>query len=330
MLLIIISCGSFACVKIKGCNMKTEILEITKELKPLDKTDSSSYPDSVTEFFRFYGLDLADENIDHIFGTFQSQDKLLTAHIFKPKKYKATVFMLHGYFDHCGQLSHLIEYLLSSGFAVATFDLPGHGLSEGQRGDIEDFSQYSAALKDFVNVANKDMHGPYHVIGFSTGASAAIDYLFSNEDDIFEKVVLAAPLVHCVAWEQSKIGYKKNIPFVKSVPRVFRDSSSDDEFIDFIKHKDPLQNKMVPLTWVKALHNWNDRIAELPVCQRKVTVIQGTLDSTVDWEFNVDFLKQHFSDTEVIRIEDGRHELFNESTELRKRIFSKILYCLEN
>ena len=303
--------------------MDKAIVKIKEAIKPLDDF-SGEYPDSVIDYFKFYGLDFDSNDVDHFFGTFESGGLTLVGHIYKPQKYKATVFLLHGFFDHCGQLNHLIKYLLEQDYAVACFDLPGHGLSGGERAAIDDFSQYSRSLTDFIDVAKEQLAGPYHFIGHSTGAAAGLDYLFTHQESIFDKVILAAPLVRCIAWQQTKIAYQKKISFIKSIPRIFCKSSSDKEFLAFIKNKDPLQSRQLTLKWVRALRSWNERIASLPVSNKSVKVIQGTSDTVVDWKFNIEFIESKFSDVDVTLIEAGRHELFNESMEIRSKVMTQI------
>ncbi len=58
-------------------------------------------------------------------------------------------------------------------------------------------------------------------------------------------------------------------------------------------------------------------------------IIQGTSDTTVAWRYNIKFIGKKFGDVKVEMIKNVRHELFNESPELRKKIFSKISSYLE-
>src|SRR4030043_464172 len=102
---------------------------------------SNSCFDSIESYLEFYGLKIAVAR--HEFVPFESGGFELAGHIFRPKEYKATVFILHGYLNHCGLLSKLIKYLVEAGFAVAVYDLPGHGLSSGEPTAIDDFSQYT-------------------------------------------------------------------------------------------------------------------------------------------------------------------------------------------
>jgi alpha-beta hydrolase superfamily lysophospholipase len=297
--------------------------DVNVAMEAFELFGGNSHFDSVESYLKFYGLDFAPEKIEHQFITFQSGDFTLAGHIFQPAEYKATVFILHGFLDHCGLLKNIIESLTGAGYAVAAFDLPGHGLSTGQRAGIENFSQYSKALADFVNLIGPKLKGPNYLIGHSTGGATALDYLLSNRNDVLEKVILVAPLVHCWLWPLSKVAFALYSPFAGSVRRVFRNNSGDKEFLKFVK-TDPLRILTVPLKWIRAFYSWNERIAKADRCLKPIKVIQGTSDTTVDWRYNIDFLRGKFSDVEVRLIKKGRHQLFNESARIRAEVFSQI------
>jgi alpha-beta hydrolase superfamily lysophospholipase len=269
-------------------------------------------------------LDLANETIEHQLGTFKSGEFTLCGYIFKPRDYKATVVILHGYLNHCGLLAKLIKYLVEAGFAVAVFDLPGHGLSSGEPTAIDDFSQYSDSLNDFLKIIKPKLHGPYHIIGHSTGAAVILEYLLEGGDDCFDKVILTAPLERTDFWVLEKIGFSISRLFCDNLPRVFRKVTSDEEFLKFVKYKDPLQAKKISLKWVAAMFKWDHRIADAKVSSRPVLVIQGTKDNIINWRHNIRFIQSKFPKTEVELIENCRHELFNESACLREEIFLKI------
>ena len=84
------------------------------------------------------------------------------------------------------------------------------------------------------------------------------------------------------------------------------------------------------MRWVKALHKWNKKIAELSPAKKMVKIIQGSKDATVDWKYNLDFIGKKFSEIDLSLIEDGRHELFNETEDIRNTVFSQITNYLEN
>ncbi|MCU0655229.1 MAG: lysophospholipase [Polyangiaceae bacterium] len=57
-------------------------------------------------------------------------------------KASGAVFLTHGYAEHSGRYRHVIDALTQRGLVVASYDLRGHGHSEGPRGYIERFDDY--------------------------------------------------------------------------------------------------------------------------------------------------------------------------------------------
>lgn len=280
---------------------------------------NSSHFDSVEKFLKFYGLEF--ESVEHEFIPFESGGFELAGHIFKPAEYKATVFILHGFLDHTGSLKNIIEYLTGMRFAVACFDLPGHGLSSGEPTAIDDFCKYSEALRNFVKVVKPKLKAPYHIIGHSCGGAAVIDYLLEKKGDDFDKVVLIAPLIKSVLWRTSNICSGFYGLFGSKMPRVFRNNSHDRDYLEFVKNVDPLQARLISVSWTKALIEWNKKIAGLVPCSKEIKVIQGTKDTTVAWRYNMGFIKEKFPKADIALIKHGRHELFNESKGIQKDVF---------
>jgi len=253
----------------------------------------------------------------------------------------AMVIVLHGYLNHTGQLKHLIAALLESGLAVGSFDLPGHGLSEGQSAAVGVFGDYTQALLDYVLTIRPLCAQPLHFIGFSTGAGVGIELLLNDKEkrkldsrlrgndtslysELFDKVVLAAPLIHWRRFNASKAMYAFYRAFTEKAPRVPQRNSSDKDFLSFNRHSDYLHSRYVSLDWVKALYDWNDRLEAMPVCDKEVLILQGDRDTTVDWRYNIRLLKEKFPAAKVEVVQGARHELFNESIGLRKECLTKI------
>jgi len=274
----------------------------------------------IENYLAFYGLDSAS----HEFVPVKSNGFELAGHIFRPANYKATVIIVHGYTAHCGLLNKIIKELLGSEFAVCCFDLPGHGLSSGERASINNFSQYSDSLADFVNVIQPYIKAPCHLIGHSTGGAIVMDYLLSDREDCFGKVVLAAPLVRICGWKMSKLVFPICRHFRQRLPRIYRKISSDKDFLKFLQYQDSLSARDFSLKWVKAMFEWNERYAEAKHIERPILIIQGTKDNIVDWRYNVPIIMSKFRDCDVELIENARHELFNESQQYRDEVFSLI------
>ena len=65
---------------------------------------------------------------------------------------KAQVLIVHGLGEHSGRYEHVAQQLNSWGYAVRSFDLWGHGLSDGERGSMRD---EHAMLDDLAAVVDQ-------------------------------------------------------------------------------------------------------------------------------------------------------------------------------
>jgi alpha-beta hydrolase superfamily lysophospholipase len=293
-------------------------------IQPIETTDPATYPDEVRDYFVHFGLDGDGCDATHWFGSFESAGFSLAAHLYQPVHYQATIILLHGYLNHTGQYRHLIRFLLENGYAVAVFDLPGHGLSSGESAAIESFDQYVQVANDFIETVRSRLDGPYHAVGFSTGCSILIELLLTGQAESVDKVVLAAPLIHWTAYEQSKGTYKVYSAFTDKISRFHRRNSSDKDFLIFNKTKDYLHCKHLSLRWVKALFDWNDKLETLPECRRDVLVVQGDKDGTVDWKYNMKMIRKKFPNAKIEMVPGANHELFNEAPEYKNQVLNLI------
>lgn len=307
-------------------------MAIAQDIKPLTAAGAEPYADSVRMYFEYYGLDIENRlgGVEHYFGTFESGGVTLAGHVFRPANPKGTVILLHGYLNHCGQFKHIATHLLENGFTVAAYDMVGHGLSQGKRGEIENFSDYQRAIDDFKSAIEPLTAGPYHLIGFSTGGAIAVEYMLTGKDSGFEKMLLCAPLIRSAGWKASKVGSDFYSQFADSVPRVARRNTSDKEYLKFNRTKDVLHVQTVPFNWVKAMHKWSEQITAFAPSQRGILVIQGTKDTTVSWKYNMKFIKDKFPNVKFEMVKGAGHELFNESPKYREQVLTLITKYIES
>ena len=288
--------------------------------------DQSCFPKrSMISYRDYYGLNIPGAR--HCYGTFKSMEYNIVWQVFSPTNPKATVFLLHGYLDHSGTLKKMIHFLVNNRYAVAVYDMPGHGLSSGDRSSINNFREYTVVLKEFTDLYTKKFQGSVHLIAHSTGAAAGMGYILAG-DNKFEKIIFIAPLIRSAKWYVTQTFTFIINPFIDRLPRITRENSADLQFIKFVKN-DPLQNRSLTLKWVKSLFLWNKMIENSGGSLKNIVVIQGDIDKTVDWKYNTGFIKKKFPNSEIIMIKNGRHHLLNESLYLRSIVFDKILSVLE-
>ncbi len=281
----------------------------------------------VQRYLNHYHINFINEldDIQYRFGRHQAGEFDIAFHHWQPMLAKGTVFLVHGYTDNVGTMQHAIRYLLQNQWAVVTFDLPGHGFSSGDQACIHSFDQYREVLFDCLNFFQGKTPAPWHGMGQSTGAMIILNYLGSYPDqDKLDRVLLLAPLIRTYHWRRDRWLFYVVRPFVKSLVRVFSPSSHDEDFLNFVKHHDPLQPRRTPVTWINAMRQWIKKVADLSVQWRQVCVIQGDQDKTVDWNYNTAEVERVFPKTETYIVNGARHQLVNESAAYRSQVFQLV------
>lgn len=300
--------------------------KLLMELVPYSPKARPSTPE-LQKYCDFYKINYAeDSKVTHAIGWIDAGDFRVSLQTFKRRSAKGTVLLVHGYFDHAGLYGKLIRYLLDQGFSVAIYDLPGHGLSTGVRTVITHFQQYQSVLRAVLDQVTATLPGTMHAVAQSTGAAITMDYLsqVSDAECVIDKAVLLAPLVRIAEWKKVNTIYGLVNPLLKRWPRSFSVNSSDLKFVDFLKTKDPLQSRWLSVSWVGAMLEWVKDIETRPSCNRPVTIVQGELDTTVDWRYNRSVINRLFKQVRTVYVQDGRHHMVNESPAIREQVFKAV------
>ena len=290
-------------------------------LRPL--ADAQPLSEQARAYRHFYGLDFPGRELRTGLGRFEVGGYQLVSQFWWPARAKATLFLFHGFYDHTGLYRHVIDWALDQGFAVIACDLPGHGLSSGERASIRDFSEYQDTLQGlFAEAKSIDLPQPWHLCGQSTGGAIVIDHVLNAgaKSPAQGQVILLSPLVRPRAWGWSQLSYHLLRPFVKGIARRFSENSNDPDFLPFLQ-ADPLQPLRLPTAWVGALARWVKRIEAAPHSLRRPLIVQGQADMTVDWQHNLGVLRAKFDRPQVLMLPEARHHLANETLALRAEYF---------
>nr|WP_314524172.1 alpha/beta hydrolase [uncultured Pseudomonas sp.] len=290
-------------------------------LRPL--ADAQPLSEEGRAYQRFYGLDFPGRELRSGLGRFDVGGYQVVSQFWWPQRAKATLFLFHGFYDHTGLYRHVIDWALEQGFAVIACDLPGHGLSSGERASIRDFAEYQDTLHGlFTEAKSIDLPQPWHLCGQSTGGAIVIDHVLNAGTDspAQGQVILLSPLVRPRAWGWSQLSYHLLRPFVKAIARRFSENSNDPDFLPFLQ-ADPLQPLRLPTAWVGALARWIKRIEAAPNSLRRPLIVQGQADMTVDWQHNLGVLRAKFDRPQVLMLPEARHHLANETLALRAEYF---------
>jgi alpha-beta hydrolase superfamily lysophospholipase len=291
---------------------------------PAEAVDSAAVP-AAASYLGHYGLELAamPQGVRHAMGALAAGGYQIAAHCWFHPASGGTAFVVHGYFDHVGLYGHLIRHLLGRGLNVVAFDLPGHGLSDGERVTIASFDHYVEVFEALLDAAD-GLPRPWHGVGQSTGGAIVLHHLLRAAEHPFAGVALLAPLVHPRRWGINRLIYLAARRWRRQIPREFVANSGDPAFLEFVAHRDPLQARHLPLEWIGAMKRWTEELHELPPSNRAASVIQGDADTTLDWRYNLRLLRKKLPNGRFHLLPGARHHLVNETAPIREQVFAAL------
>ena len=276
---------------------------------------------SLSAYLDHYAL-LVPVDVAHRFGHIDALGTTIAVHLFLPPTPRGSLIAVHGLFDHAALWRHQLRWALGRGLAVCLFDLPGHGLSSGDRAHIDDFLHYVTALEAVLDHAGALLPAPRIGLGQSTGCSVLMQAVLdpSRPDPGLDDLVLLAPLVRPVGDRLGRPLLPLLGPFFKKLPRTFYGNTSDPDFNRFQREADLLQPDALPVKWIRAMARWSAAFDRLPRSGLSPCIVQGTRDATVDWKRNLPRIRQRFTTPEEIMLEGAKHNLMNEALIHRQRI----------
>ena len=66
------------------------------------------------------------------------------------------LLIVHGYAEHAARYREYAHFLADNGVYVVAPDLRGHGLSEGQRGHVDDYAEYFLDVEEAKRLLLED------------------------------------------------------------------------------------------------------------------------------------------------------------------------------
>jgi lysophospholipase len=160
---------------------------------------------------------------DAVVGTLKTKDgvTLRFARWAPPPGRKGTVCVFQGRAEFIEKYFETVRDLRARGFAVATLDWRGQGLSERplpdpRKGHVRDFAEYEIDLETFMReVVLPDCPPPYYALAHSMGAAIMLRFAHRG-GRWFDRMVLSAPLIKLGRHNQRVFA----APIVRTMTRV--------------------------------------------------------------------------------------------------------------
>lgn len=183
--------------------------------------------------------------------------------------FRGTVFGCHGYTEHSGRYGDFARYLNGQGFHFTTFDLPGHGLSDGRKANIDAFSDYVECLLAFFDQIEKlALKPPYFLFGHSLGGLIGLRFLQTSlAARKVEKAFVTCPLLGLSTHSFHGVGVVVQNRWTARIleeicnwlPNIYLPNKKDlggsvlthDERIAALRKEDPLIDPKVTIHWTR-------------------------------------------------------------------------------
>jgi alpha-beta hydrolase superfamily lysophospholipase len=254
-------------------------------------------------------------------GYFRGKDDIeLFFQMWSPAKPTATLVINHGAGEHTECYQRLVDGLSDLNLRFVAWDMRGHGRSEGKRGVVKRFSEYTSDLEIFIDFFRKEVsNDPLGMIGHSLGGLVTLTTLIKNPDMNVKCAVLSSPL----------LGIQVDVPEIKKIaakylaqylPTVTLWNEIDDRILTHDKKvleefaKDPLRHDRVCPKLYLDMIAYTEKIKKeganltLPVFFQ----LSGK-DKVVSTRASVDFFDTVKSKNKELKIyENSFHEIYND------------------
>jgi alpha-beta hydrolase superfamily lysophospholipase len=111
----------------------------------------------------------------------------------KTENPRAFILFVHGLGEHIRRYDHWAALLNNEGIGFTGMDLPGHGLSDGVRGHINNYSLTDEMTDILVNhIKNTFPGSPVFIYGHSLGGGIVLDYILRKKPD-FKGAIVTSP-----------------------------------------------------------------------------------------------------------------------------------------
>jgi acylglycerol lipase len=98
---------------------------------------------------------------------------------------KAILLISHGFAEHSGRYGNVTNHFVPRGYAVYALDHRGHGKSDGERVQVDDFHDYIIDLKTFFNIVRqKHPKDKIFLIGHSMGSIISLNYCLEYQSEL--------------------------------------------------------------------------------------------------------------------------------------------------
>jgi len=239
----------------------------------------------------------------------------------------AILVVVHGIAEHSSRYTNLVNYFVPKGYAVYSFDLRGHGKSDGTRSYIEHFSYYLDDVKTFCDlVGAENKNAKIFLVGHSMGSTIAIDYAIQHQNELKGLIVSGTTLKAGASVNKASILMAKILSVLMPTMGVMALDTNllcRDKAVVAAYVNDPLvYTGKLRARWgielMKTMTKLQSGMSELTL---PILIMQGTQDRISDPSSSQMLFDGVSSKDKTMKLYEGfYHEIFNDPE--RQQVFS--------
>jgi len=231
---------------------------------------------------------------------------------------QATFAVVHGLGEHSGRYARFAEGMARHGMSTYALDLRGHGESEGQRGHVDSWSQWTDDVSAFVSHVEHLVGAEVVPLGHSFGGAALLSTVLAAKLPNSKRFAVSSPALklrlQAPAWKAAIAPYASKI-----VPRLAMDNEVDAAAVSRIPEvvaayrNDPLVHSRISsrmyTEWQNATVDILGRAGQIKI---PFLILAGTADPLIDPEGSRRLHELAPSLSELDMLEGRYHEPFND------------------
>ncbi len=239
---------------------------------------------------------------------------------------KAILLVVHGVAEHSGRYMNPVNYFVPKGYAVYSFDLRGHGKSDGKRSYVERFSYYLDDLQTFYNLVRaENPNTEIFMVGHSMGSTISIDYALEHQRELQGLIISGTTLKAGASISQAAIMAAKILSVIMpkmGVTALDSNGISRDKAVVEAYVNDPLNytgklSARFGVELLKTMGMLQKRLSEITL---PILIMQGSQDRISDPSSSKMLFDGVSSKDKTMKIYEGfYHEIFNDPD--RQQVF---------
>lgn len=238
----------------------------------------------------------------------------------------AVLLVVHGLAEHSGRYSNLVNYFVPKGYTIYSFDLRGHGKSEGKRGYVERFSYYLDDVKTYYDkVVQENKNTKIFMVGHSMGGTIATAYTIKHQSELNGLILSGAALKAGASVTKAAMLMAKVLSFLMpkmGVTTLDASAVSRDKAVVEAYINDPLNytGKISARLGAELLNEIQQLPAKIPELSLPILIMHGTADRLSDPASSKTLFEGVSSKDKTLKLYEGfYHEIFNDPE--RQQVF---------